>query len=210
MAFKNLEFPRDLSPGLEWGPGYEVEIVEEANGTGSDIRNQISSQPRHEANAAKVCKNEARLRKFMSFFHVMAAQTYSFKVRNWQDYKVLRAEGRFRDNGDGTWQFVKRWTEGDYTSDDYDITLPEEGTIAVYSTLGALLVENVNYEINYLTGALLPIESPDTFTPSEWSGQYFIRARFDMKRLGVIIPKLTFFKTLSLPIVEVGYEEEAA
>lgn len=208
MAFKNLEFPRDLSPGLEWGPGYEVEIVEEGSGA-SEIRNQVSSQPRHEANAAKVCKSEAHMRKFMSFYHNMAGETFSFPVRNWSDYKVLRAEGRFRDNGDGTWQLVKRWTEGAYTSDDYDITLPEEGTLAVYSTLGALLVENVDYDVNYLTGALAPIESPETFTPGEWSGQYFIRARFNTKRLGVIIPKLAFFRTLNLPIIEVGYEESA-
>jgi uncharacterized protein (TIGR02217 family) len=209
MAFKNLEFPRDLSPGLEWGAGYEVETVEENNGAAAEIRNQISSYPRHSANAAKVCKNEAMMRKFMSFFHVMAAQTFSFKVRNWQDYKVIRAEGRFRDLGDGTWQFVKRWTEGAYTSDDYDVTLPEQGTLAVYTGAGALMVESSDYTINYSTGVLTTLESPDT-APVQWSGQYFIRARFDMKRLGVVIPKLAIFKTLNLPIIEVGYEEDAS
>lgn len=209
MAFKNLEFPRDLSPGLEWGPGYEVEIVEENSGAGSDIRNQLSSQPRHEANAAKVCKNEARMRKFMSFFHIMVAQTYSFPVRNWSDYKVLRSEGRFRDLGDGTYQLVKRWSEGGYTSDDYDITLPEQGTLAIYDGVGALMVEGVDYSISYTTGILTPLESPET-VPVEASYQYRIRARFDMKRLGVIIPKLAFFRTLNLPIIEVGWEENAS
>jgi len=185
-----------------------VDIVQEGSGAGQEIRNQISSQPRHEANAAKVCKNEARMRKFMSFFHLMAAQTFSFPVRNWSDYKVIRAEGRFRDLGDGTWQLVKRWTEGAYTSDDYDITLPESGTLAIYSGAGALMVAGVDYNISYTTGILTTIESPDT-APVTWSGQYFIRARFDMKRLGVIIPKLEFFRTLNLPMIEVGYEESA-
>lgn len=210
MAFKNIEFPRDVSPGLDWGPSYIVETVEEGSGAGDEIRNQISSQPRRQANLTKACKNEAHLRKLLSHFHVMAAQTFSFPVRDWSDYKVLRSEGRFRDNEDGTWQLVKRWSFGAYTSDDYDITLPESGTIVVYSTLGALLVENTDYQINYLTGALLPIESPETFTPGEWVGQHFIRARYDMSRAGIIIPKLAVFRTQNIMIKEVGYEESAS
>lgn len=209
MAFKNIEFPRDVSPGLDWGPSYIVETVEEGSGGGDEIRNQISSQPRRQANLTKACKNEAHLRKFLSHFHVMAAQTYSFPVRDWSDYKVLRSDGRFRDNGDGTWQFVKRWSFGAYTSDDYDITLLEDGP-TVYSTLGALLVEDVDYDVNYLTGTLTPIESPETFTPSEWAGQYFIRARYDMSRAGIIIPKLAVFRTQNIMIKEVGFEESAS
>lgn len=209
MAFKNIEFPRDLSPGLEWGPSYEVEKVEENSGGGVEIRNQISSQPRHQANAAKVCKSEAMMRKFISLYHAVAGETYSLKCRNWQDYKVIRSEGGFRDLGDGTWQLVKRWTEGGYTSDDYDITLPEQGTLAIYDGSGVLMVESVDYTLSYTTGILTTLQSPDT-APVTWSGQYFIRVRFDTKRLGVIIPKLEFFRTLNLPIIEVGYEEDAS
>lgn len=202
--FKDLEFPRSVSAGLVWGPRYQTDIV--ICGGGDEVRNQAWSEPRREADAAKACETDQQRKDLIAFFRIVAGMVYSWKVRDWSDYLVTTSEGRFSAINSTTFQMVKRHTLDGLTADQ-DVTLPETATI--YDEGGVLMVESTDYTLDDLTGILTILGSP-AIVPTTWSGTYFVRARFDTDRIALVAETVDFFRSQSIPIIEVRYEAEAA
>lgn len=202
--FKDIWLLKCVSPGLSWGPGFSTDIVIE--GGGDEVRNQNWSEPRREADAAKACKNEQARKDLIASFRIAAGMAYSFKTRDWSDYKVIRIEGIVRDLGDGTFQLAKRHTIGGFTSDE-DVTLPEQGTIVLWDQSGVLLTETTDYTIDYTTGIVTTVDSPDP-RPTSWSGQYFVRVRFNTDRIALVAETIEVFRSQNIPLIQVRLEEE--
>lgn len=208
--FLDLEFPRSVSAGLVWAINWEDEVVIE--GGGGEVRGTPWSEPLRDCDAAKACETEQQRKDLIAFFRIVQARRYSFKVRDWSDYIVEQSEGRVRSITATTFQLFKRHTLSGLTSDQ-DITLPEtddpDEAFVVYDTGAAPMTAGVNYTLDELTGILTMIGSP-AVTPLTWKGPYFIRARFDTKRIALVAETLEFFRSQNIPIKEVRYEAEVA
>lgn len=214
--FKDIEFPRSVSEGLVWGPRFSTDMVVE--GGGGEVRNQVWEEPRREADAAKACDTEQKRKDLIAFFRIVAGMAFSFKVRDWSDYKATGTEGRFSAVGNGTYQMVKRYTVGSLTHDQ-TITVPEtadagSGSVAavpllLYDAGSNLMTANVDYTLNDVTGIVTPIGSP-LKTPTTWTGPYFVMCRFDIDRIALVARTLDVFMTQSIPLVEVRLEDEVA
>lgn len=208
--FLDLEFPRSVSAGLVWGIGWEDEVVIE--GGGGEVRGTPWSEPLRDCDAAKACETEQQRKDLIAFFRIVQGRRYSFKIRDWSDYVVEQSEGKVRSLTATTFQLYKRHTLDGLTSDQ-DITLPEtddpDEAFVVYDTGGNPMTAGVNYTLDELTGILTMIGSPPV-TPLTWKGPYFIRARFDTKRIALVAETLEFFRSQNIPIKEVRYEAEVA
>lgn len=198
--FKNLLFPTSVSIGVVWGPRFQTEIVIE--GGGEEVRNQNWSQPRREADAAKACRTDTEKKDLLRFFRAVGGMAYSFAVKDHSDYTVESGEGVFRAIGDGTYQLVKRYTLDGETSDN-DVILPKDGTIVLPG-----YTEDSHYTIDYATGILTPIGSP-LFTPTAWTGEYYVMCRFGTDRIALIAESVDVFRMQSIPLIEVRPEDEA-
>jgi uncharacterized protein (TIGR02217 family) len=208
--FLDLEFPRSVSAGLVWGIGWEDDVVIE--GGGGEVRGTPWSEPLRDCDAAKACETEQQKKDLIAFFRIAQGRRYSFKIRDWSDYVVDQSEGKVRALTATTFQLYKRHTLDSLTSDQ-DITLPEtddpDEAFVVYDTGGNPMTAGVSYTLDELTGILTTIGSP-VVTPLTWKGPYFIRARFDTKRIALVAETLEFFRSQNIPIKEVRYEAEVA
>lgn len=208
--FLDLEFPRSVSAGLVWAINWEGDLVIE--GGGGVVTGTPWSEPLRDCDAAKACETEQQRKDLIAFFRIVQARRYSFKVRDWSDYIVEQSEGKLRTLTATTFQLYKRHTLDGLTSDQ-DITLPEtddpDEPFVVYSAGPTPMTAGVHYTLDELTGILTTIGSP-VVTPLTWKGPYFIRARFDTKRIALVAETLEFFRSQNIPIKEARYEEEAS
>lgn len=202
--FKDIVFPTTVSLGAVSGPRFQTDVVIE--GGGGEVRNQNWSEPLREYDVAKACKDETDREDLISFFYVVCGMAYSFKFWDHADHEVETGEGLLETLTVSTFQLYRRYTRSGQTFDK-DIYLPKSGTIVVKQG-STTLVEGSHYSINYATGILTIIGSP-TPAPSSWTGDYYIMARFDTDRIGLMAETVDVWRSQNIPVKEVRAEDEA-
>lgn len=134
MAFIDQRFPVGISYGSEGGPEYSTSII--TMRSGQDKRNIDWSYPRHTYDAATGVKKMTDLEDLIAFFHVVQGRGYTFRWKDWADYKSCKtsetpaATDQQIGTGDGStteFQLKKYYTFGG--SQRYrNIYLPVSGT----------------------------------------------------------------------------------
>jgi len=198
MAFLNIQFPTGISLGAVGGPGYSTDVVE--YGSGYENRNQNWAAARCAYDVAKACSTEQQKKDLIAFFRVAKGKANSFRFKDHSDYKVDTGEGLFTLSAVNVYQMYKYYSNA-AGNESRNITLPVSGTIVVKK--GAVtLTEGVQYSINYSTGLLTCLGSP-TDIPTAWTGQFDVPCRFDTDRLQLIAEDVEFFRSQSIPVIEV-------
>lgn len=163
MPFKDELFPTGVSYGATGGPGgFGVEIAGNGN---KEWRNLTSSLPRYEFEVSHAARLPEHWRPLQAFFLNMCAQFYSFRFLDHLDYVVSTGEGAFDEIDASHFQMVKLYQFGSQTF-RRRITKPINGTINL--TGGG----TVDYSTGIVTG-----------TPSAWTGQFHVHARFNTDRM---------------------------
>lgn len=196
MAFLDIRFPVNISYGAVGGPGYSTDVV--TLNSGFENRNQNWSVARCAYDAAKGCKEDADRIALIAFFRVAKGKMHSFRWRDFTDYEVLAGEGVLTSLGGGTYQLKKSYTNSAGT-ELRTITLPVN---AVIKEAGNTLILNTHYTLNATTGVITVIGSP-TPLPDAWTGEFDVPVRFDTDVLRLVIEDLNYFKSQTIPIVEV-------
>ena len=114
---------------------------------------------------AHAARREAAWRKLQAFFLVCNGRANSFRFKDWTDYVCAAGDGIFQDADSGSptgQQMYKVYSFGGQTY-YRKITKPVSGTITV--TGGGTL--------DYSSGIV------DGGTPTAWSGEFDVHARFD-------------------------------
>lgn len=161
--FLDIRFPDGISYNASGGPSFQTDVVIVASG--AEARNQNWAYERLTYEVAHAARREADWRQLQAFFRVAAGRANTFRFKDWTDYAVASAEGKFIAI-DGTHSYLaKRYTFGAQTR-DRRITKPVTGTVSFTGGSGLSL--------DYATGILT-----HTVQPSAWSGQFDVHCRFD-------------------------------
>ena len=115
-------FPDDISYGSKTGPAFATSIVEQDSG--SEIRNQYWTYPRHQFDVAYGVTTLDRLENLLYYFHVVAGRAVGFRYKDFFDFKSC-AKGSTPTNLDSilgvgtgalaTFQLYKTYLQTPYT-----------------------------------------------------------------------------------------------
>jgi len=205
-AFHDVQFPTAISYGSAGGPKFSTTVL--ILGSGYEKRNINWAKAKAEYNVAYGVKDRVDMEAVVDFFHARAGRGYSFRFKDWMDYKTGAQNIGVGDGATVDFQITKDYTSGAYTY-TRDITKPVDGTLtgvyvnAVLQTEGAGATE---YTIDYSTGII-------TFGASAIPAaahvvaitecEFDVHARFDTDQISITHD---FWETMSwpdIPIVEV-------
>jgi uncharacterized protein (TIGR02217 family) len=163
VAFKDIQFPPMISYNAIGGPSFQTDVVIKASG--AEARNQNWSYERLSYEVSHAARREADWRQLQAFFRIVAGRAYSFRFKDWTDYLVASAEGKFIAIDATHAYLAKRYTYGAETR-DRKITKPVSGTVSFTGGSGLSL--------DYATGILT-----HGTIPTAWAGQFDVHVRFD-------------------------------
>lgn len=191
MAFKDIRFPTEISYGASGGPSFQTDVVIKASG--AEGRNQTWAYERLVYEVSHAARREADWRQLQAFFRIVAGRAYSFRFKDWTDFSVASAEGKFITIDATHAYLAKRYTYGAETR-DRKITKPVTGSVTFTGGTGLSL----DYTTGILTYATLP---------SAWAGQFDVHARFDTDEMRAETKTRSGTELIvgweSIPIVEV-------
>lgn len=154
MAWLTEPFPDDIAYGSSGGPTYQTEIVHTLGGREKRLLRYPIGRCRYDViHGVKTADQRDRL---IAYFRAARGRANSFPFRDFNDFKVLHADGRLGSgNGTGgpTYQLGKRYAISG-GEELRPLTKPESGTVEVRLngspvTIGA---GAGNVGIDYLTG----------------------------------------------------------
>jgi len=213
MSFTETpRFPDKISYGSSGGPSFSTDIITVKSGF--EARNVNWVQSRHSYDVAfGVATSQERLSELIEFFQAMYGKAYTFRYKDWGDYKSCRIDetvsssdqligaGDSTDGIDGTteYQLVKNYIAGNTTI--RDIKKPVSVIIEVD---GVLKVENTDYTIDMTTGIITFLTTKIPLIGEEIkSGYEFdVPCRFDTDELNINIDAYAV-GTASVPLIEV-------
>lgn len=167
MTFLAERFPPKISFGANGGPGFLTDIVI-TNG-GVESRDQTRSMELGSWEVSHAARLPAAYKPLQAFFRLAGGRANTFRFKDWTDYTVAANEGKFVMLTSTTFQCVKRYTFGSQTF-DRTIMLP----VSPISVTGGTVAS-----ISYTTG----IVTMTSGTPTAWTGEFDILARFDTDRM---------------------------
>lgn len=162
--------------------------------SGAEARNQNWSYERLTYEVSHAARREVDWRKLQAFFRVVAGRAYSFRFKDWTDYEVAAADGKFITIDATHAYLAKRYTYGAETR-DRKITKPVSGQVTFTGGSGLSL--------DYATGILT-----HGTIPSAWEGEFDVHVRFDTDEMRhVTIDKQPSGELIvgwdSIPLIEV-------
>ena len=148
MVFLEQTLELGLNFGASYGPRFSTAIATQSDG--QEQRRAMWSQPLIVANLAGRAVDKIELDYLLDFHASVKGSAYGFRLRDWSDYKSgLTAIG----TGNGTtqtWQLIKRYTVGSYTT-TRPITKPVAGSLTLYLNGVATAT---GWSLNTTTGVL--------------------------------------------------------
>lgn len=196
MAFLNIRFPTGISYGAVGGPGYSTAVA--SLNSGVESRNQNWTNSRCKYNAARGCNTDEDREALLAFFRIAKGRANSFRWKDWTDHTVETGQGTFTPNADGSYQFRKSYANS-AGSEDRIIDLPIDPVVLAGAST---LVLNTDYTLDLPTGTYTPLASPIA-VPTAWSGEFDVLVRFDTDDLQLVAEDLDYFKSQTIPIVEI-------
>lgn len=192
MAFLTQRFPVGISFGAIGGPGFATNVV--TIRSGAEQRNANWSTMRHAWDVAQALKTNADFAAVRAHFLAAEGKLNGFPFKDWADYQAAAGEGVLTVIDSTHWQLAKRYTSGSSTT-DRAITKPVSGTVVITGGSG--------HTLDYTTGIL----TKGTGTPTAWTGEFDVPARYDVDQLKAhIVDRNTDGVLLawdSIPIVEI-------
>ena len=208
MGFHEVRFPANLSFGSVGGPERRTEIVTLANGF--EERNSPWAHARRRYDAGVSMRSLDDVETLIAFFEARQGQLNGFRWKDWSDYKSCAAskeityEDQVIGTGDGenaTFQLCKSYSSGaqSYTR---PIVKPVQGSVRV-GMQGDTLVESVHYAIDYETGLITFVVSPEEAVEVSAGFEFDVPVRFDTDRIQTSVASFQAGDVPSVPIVEV-------
>jgi uncharacterized protein (TIGR02217 family) len=198
MTFRNMRFPTGVRYGAVAGPAFSTTVARVLSG--KTKRNSNLTYPLRKFEVARALKTEALRNALIAFFYNCNGAADTFRIKDFTDFEVGSGEGVFTALGSGTYQMWKRYTAGSYTK-DIPVLLPVSGSIVIN---GGALIATTHYTIDYTTpsGVVTLVGSPTPATPTSWTGEYDIHARFERDDLPVSIDDEELYAAEQVTIIE--------
>jgi uncharacterized protein (TIGR02217 family) len=178
MAFREIQFPPDISFGGIGGPGFKTDVVSVLSG--HEKRNARWSEMRHSYEVSHAVKTEAHFKAIRAFFMSVGGKRDGFRFKDWADYRTSLTEGVVDGITTTTFQLQKQYVSGDVTT-LRDITKPIASGFVLQDS-GVTLTLSTDYSFSTVTGVLTTVV-PRTASNLKWSGQFDVPCRFDVDEL---------------------------
>ena len=161
-------FPERISLASNGGPGFANDVV--GTDGGSEYRTIHWDQPLHSYVISQPpTSDEEKSTELKAFFLYVHGRAIGFRFKDWTDYKVSAAQGKFQSITSTTFQMMKRYVVGSIYF-ERKITKP-------VSTV--TIVGGVTPVVDYTTG----IVTVASGTPTSWSGEFDVPVRFDTDKM---------------------------
>lgn len=208
MNFHEVRFPANLSFGSVGGPERKTDIVTLANGF--EERNTPWEHSRRRYDAGVGMRSLDDIETLLAFFEARRGQMFGFRWKDWSDYKSSRAsqDVRFDDQtiaiGDGSetrFQLCKLYRSGTFTY-ERPIKKPVRGSVRIGIAQDELQ-EDVDFEVNYATGAIQFVQPPAEGLPVMSGYEFDVPVRFDTEGIQTSVASFQAGDIPNVPIVEV-------
>lgn len=190
-----VRFPECISLGAVGGPGFKTAILTLASGY--EQRNIEWSRAKCKYDVARTLDTPEKVAELIAFFRVRFARAYAFRFKDASDFEFDQVVG----TGTGslqTIQLFKRYTSGGY---NYDRVLQKIVSGYVVYVDGVAQDEGSPASIDENTG-VLTITAP-MGQSIRVTGEFDVPVRFDIDDLSLLEEDPDFFRSGSLPLVEV-------
>lgn len=221
--FHDTRFPTRFQYGAQTTPMFKTMINE--NSAGYEQRNQLWAQARRKYNYENALETEDQYAEVLAFFMARRGPAYSFRVKDWFDYRVETGEGIMRGTvsdelvGNGsttTFQLSKLYPD-DVATFERPIYLPvdqsvyttdEDNVVPFEVYVNSVLLDSADYVVNYLTGVITFDTAPADDATLAWTGQFDVPVRFETDELPSTYAQWNDLQA-DLRMIEVRAEEEA-
>ena len=221
--FHDTRFPTRFQYGAQATPMFKTMINE--NSAGYEQRNQLWAQARRKYSYENALETEDQYLEVLAFFMARRGPAYSFRVKDWFDYRVETGEGIMRGTvsnelvGNGsttTFQLSKLYPDSVATFerpiylpvDQSVYTTDEDNLVAFEVYVSAVLMNPVDYTVDYLTGVITFDTAPADEATLTWTGQFDVPVRFETDELPSTYAQWNDLQA-GLNMIEVRAEEEA-
>jgi len=221
--FHDVRFPTRFQYGAQATPMFKTMI--NTNSAGYEQRNQLWAQARRRYNYTNALESEEEYAEVLAFFYARRGPAYSFRVKDWFDYRVETGEGVMRgvtsdelvgDGAETEFQLSKLYDD-DVEPFERPIYLPvdqstytddEDNVVAFAVYKNDVLVAPADYTVNYLTGVITFDTAPADNDTLKWTGQFDVPVRFETDELPSTYAQWNDLQA-DLRMIEVRAEEEA-
>lgn len=221
--FHDTRFPTRFQYGAQATPMFKTMINE--NSAGYEQRNQLWAQARRKYNYENALETEDQYAEVLAFFMARRGPAYSFRVKDWFDYRVETGEGIMRGTvsdelvGNGsttTFQLSKLYPDAVETFErpiylpvDQSVYTTDEDNLVEFEVyVNSVLMDPADYVVNYLTGVITFDSAPADDATLAWTGQFDVPVRFETDELPSTYSQWNDLQA-GLNMIEVRAEEEA-
>lgn len=208
MSFHDVRFPVGISRGASGGPERRTEIVTLASGY--EERNSNWADSRRKYNAGYGVKAVDDLHTVIAFFEARHGRLYSFRWKDWGDYKSVAPNLTITDSdqnlgtGDGSqtqFQLVKIYSSG---AENYSrtITKPVTGSVQI-AVEDTPQTEGADFSADSATGIITLATPPNPGQAITAGYEFDVPVRFDSDFLDVNMSHFQAGQIANIPIVEV-------
>lgn len=175
-------FPGCPNFGYVSTPRYSVTIT--ASASGRERRNRNWARPLYRFDVTVGPRAEDNIQELLEYWHAVGGSEIGFRFKDYADFKSGRVNQTptaldqvltESDDSAGIYQLTKWYTAGS-RSQGRVIHKPIDGTILVANN-GVLLTEGPQYTIDYTTGELTLLVTPNG--DITWGGEFDTPVRFD-------------------------------
>lgn len=197
-GFHNIVFDEKVSYGSTGGPVYNTTVISLNNGF--EQRNQNWEHPLSSWSFQHVIESSQKLDYLKRFFHARRGKAYAFLFKDWSDYKVRKTpdstynEGTLSLVSTGYYQLQKFYNDG-VSSYTRTIKRIKNGTVKVYNSSDvelSITVDNDTGIVHIASG-----------TPSYWTGEFYVKGRFDFDDAQFQLNNTTYGFQNSIKVIEV-------
>lgn len=173
MSFHDVQFPPEISYGATGGFEFNT-LIATATRSKKEWRDILDEQGVVTWNVAPGCTDEVKLAQLIAFIRNRYGNAYSFRFKDWSDYKIERQTIAVGDGATSEFQLVKVYDDGVFQV-TRDITKPVVGT-ASFWVAGSPFTPAI---FNPLTGMISLGTSPSSGVPIEAECEFDVPVRFE-------------------------------
>lgn len=198
--FHDVLFPVDISYGMTGGPTYKTDVTELVSGY--EQRNNVWTNGRCQYNVSHGLKNSTQVTTLLNFFRARKGKAYSFRFKDWSDYKVTAGAIGTGDAATTVFQLVKLYTSGT-TTETRTITKPVSGTLKIYL---AGVEQPSGWSCDYTTGLVTFTSAPGSSVAITATFDFEVPVRFDTDEMNLSVDLPNYSSWGNIKLIEVKGE----
>lgn len=176
MAFLTERFPERITRGMTGGPMFDTTIAVVLSG--AEKRNMNRSRSQHRYNLSQGIKDEDDADICTAFFRKARGRAHAFRVKDWMDYRLTRAQSRLVELTSTTFQLSKVYGSDEPTFEEVrPLTRPVSGTVRIWKDSVEQTI-TTHFTVNADTGVVTFV-SPPGAAVLDASCQFDVPCRFD-------------------------------